>query len=486
VSVTADLDVVIGLEVHAQLLTKSKMFCGCSAGYASSPPNTHVCAVCSGMPGSLPVINSKAVDYTIRTALALHCDVRQHSKFDRKNYPYPDIPKGFQISQYDKPIGEHGWLAYRLGEEILRCGIRRVHLEEDTGKTAHVTVGGREVSLVDYNRSGVPLMEIVTEPELQSPEAARQFFEALRQILMYLGVCDGKLQEGSMRADVNVSLRLPDGALGTKVEIKNLNSFRAVQRALEFEVDRQREVLLSGGALVQETRGWVEDREVTVSQRTKEYAHDYRYFPEPDLPPMVLAAERVRRLREAQPELPLAREQRLTEKYELPPDTARVLTDDRALADFYESALRSTPEVDPRVAANWVTGDLLRLINDSGMPIEAAPISPPALGRLLAMVQIETVGGPAAKQVLAEMYETGDEPEAIVERRNLQQIVDPPVLESLVRVVLAENPQLVDTYRRGKTNALMALVGKVMHASNRKAHPQRTQEILERSLNEPG
>lgn len=480
-----DLEAVIGLEVHAQLLTASKMFCGCDARYASSAPNTHVCAVCAGMPGSLPVINRKAVEYTILSALALNCEVRAHSKFDRKNYPYPDIPKGFQISQYDMPIGEHGWLEYRVGNEVLRCGIRRVHLEEDTGKTSHVNVDGREVSLVDYNRSGVPLMEIVTEPELHSPEAAREFFAALRQILMYLGVCDGKLQEGSMRADVNVSLRMPDGSPGTKVEIKNLNSFRAVQRALEYEIERQRDVLGSGGSLAQETRGWSEEREVTVSQRTKEYAHDYRYFPEPDLPPLELKPERVAPLREAQPELPLVRELRFEDEYGLTVDTARVLTDEKPLADFFEAVVRAAPEVPARVAANWVTGDVLRLLNDSGSTLDTARVSPLALARLLTMAQAQTIAGPAAKQVLEEMFESGDDPDAIVRRRDLLQIVDPGELEPLVRQVLEENPAVVDNFRRGKTQALQALVGKVIAASNRRAHPQRSREILERLLDSP-
>lgn len=476
---------VIGLEVHAQLLTRSKMFCGCSAQYADSQPNTHACSVCVGMPGALPVINRRAVEYTIMTALALNCEVPELSKFDRKNYSYPDLPKGYQISQYDMPIGRHGFLEYRLAGRALRCGITRVHLEEDTGKLLHTVVDGRDVSLVDYNRSGVPLMEIVSEPDLESAEAAREYFAALRQALMYLEVNDGNLQEGSMRADLNVSLRGSDGLPGTKVEIKNLNSFRAVQRALEFEIERQREVLQSGGTLVQETRGWVEDQGVTVSQRTKEYAHDYRYFPEPDLPPLIVSRSRLEEVRAALPELPEARSARLERDYALSSYTAGVLTAEKAMADFFEAAVNAAPSVPPARLANWVTGDVSRLLNESGVPIEALRLSPASLGTLVTMVEGGAISGASGKQVLDEIFRTGEEPDAIVRRDNLAQIVDPAALEGLVDRVLAENSKLVDTYRAGKTNVFQALMGQAMKASNGKANPQAVREILERKLGQP-
>jgi len=307
------LEPVIGLEVHAQLTTASKMFCACSAQYAGAAPNTHVCEVCAAMPGALPVINRRAVESTILTALALECTVPPHSKFDRKNYSYPDLPKGYQISQYDSPLARQGWLEYAVGDQVRRCGITRVHLEEDTGKSTHTAVGGKDVSLVDYNRSGVPLMEIVTEPEISSPDEARSFFETLRQLLVYLEVCDGKLQEGSMRADVNVSLRRPDGSFGDKVEIKNLNSFRNVQHALAFEVKRQAEALARGERIVQETRLWDADRGDTKSMRSKEFAHDYRYFPEPDLVPLRPEPETVERLGAELGDLPGVRIVRLAD-----------------------------------------------------------------------------------------------------------------------------------------------------------------------------
>jgi aspartyl-tRNA(Asn)/glutamyl-tRNA(Gln) amidotransferase subunit B len=434
------------------------------------------------LPGSLPVINRRAVEYTMMTALALNCSIPELSKFDRKNYSYPDLPKGYQISQYDLPIGRLGWIEYRLGDRLLRCGITRVHLEEDTGKLLHTTVDGRDVSLVDYNRSGVPLMEIVSEPDLESPEAAREYFSTLRQILMYLGVNDGNLQEGSMRADVNVSLQRVDGLSGTKVEIKNLNSFRAVQRALEYELQRQAEVLSSGATLVQETRGWVEDQGITVSQRTKEYAHDYRYFPEPDLPPLVCSREIVETLRAGLPEMPAERAARLERECGLSAYTADVLTGEKAMADFFEAALRSAAGVPAVTVANWVTGDLSRLLNDSGQSIDSMPLTPQSLGKLLSMVESRAISGAAAKQVLEVMFRTGEEPEIIVQREDLGQIADPAALEELVNHVLAANPRLVETYRRGKTNVLQALIGQTMKASKGKANPPAVREILERKL----
>lgn len=479
------LTAVIGIEVHAQLLTASKMFCGCSAAYAGAPPNTNVCAVCSGMPGALPVINRRAVDYSVMTALALGCRVAEHSKFDRKNYMYPDLPKGYQITQYDRPIGEAGSLEYEVNGEILRCGIVRVHLEEDTGKSLHTDIDGQDMSLVDYNRSGVPLMEIVTEPDLRTPEAARELFATVRRVLMYLGVNDGNLQEGSMRADVNVSLQAPDGTFGTKVEIKNLNSFRSVQRALEYEIDRQRSILGAGGTLTQETRGWSEARQATLSQRSKEHAHDYRYFPEPDLPPLRIPAPVVEAIRASLPELPAARSQRFVAQFDLTPPISRVLTNEKAMADFFEESVAATGSDAASALANWITGDVSRLLNERGKDLKQSRLDPAALAKVVTMVRSNLISGSAAKQVLEEMYLTGEAPEMIVERLNLAQIVDLTALERLVDEVLAGNDSLIDTYHKGKVNALQALMGKVMKASNGKANPPAVRDLLGRKLGEP-
>lgn len=485
VSVTSRLVPVIGLEVHAQLLTESKMFCGCSAQYAGAAPNTNVCAVCAGMPGALPVINRRAVEYTIMTALALGCSVPEESKFDRKNYMYPDLPKGYQITQYDQPLGKAGSLDYEVDGEVLRCGITRVHLEEDTGKSVHTNVDGREVSLVDYNRSGVPLMEIVTEADLRSPAAARELFATLRRVLMYMGVNDGNLQEGSMRADVNVSLQRADGTYGTKVEIKNLNSFRAVQRALEFEIERQHSVLEQGGVLHQETRGWSEAQGATLSQRSKEQAHDYRYFPEPDLPPLSIPARVVDSVRARLPELPSDRLRRLQSTLGLNSSTSRVLTNDKAVADFFESAVAAAGPDAAGILANWVTGDVSRLVNESGKRIEDSGLDPAALAKLVSMVRDNLITGKAGKQVLEEMYVSGEHPETIVERLNLAQISDVTALAQIVEQVLGENERAVQDYRKGKANAVQALMGQVMKRSKGKASPASVRDLLLAKLGEP-
>ncbi|MGI8967812.1 MAG: Asp-tRNA(Asn)/Glu-tRNA(Gln) amidotransferase subunit GatB [Chloroflexota bacterium] len=478
-----DYGVVIGLEVHAQLLTRSKMFCRCAADYAGAAPNTRVCAVCAGMPGALPVINRQAVEDTIRSALALNCAVANHSKFDRKNYAYPDLPKGYQITQYDQPIGSGGWLQFASGGEVKRCGIVRVHLEEDTGKSIHSSVDGHDVSLVDYNRSGVPLMEIVSEPELDSPESARDYFVALRRVLMYLGVSDGNLQEGSLRADVNVSLRQPDGSFGTKVEIKNLNSFRAVERSLHFEVQRQRSLEERGEVIGQETRGWSERDEVTVGQRSKEYAHDYRYFPEPDLPPLVLGVALVESLRQTLTELPERRRERLERDFELSPAVAGVLTGDIALADYFESVLAARPGVSAVDAANWITGEVLRLRNENAGT--ATALTADSLAGLLRLVYERKLSSTAAKTVLGVMFSSGEPAKDVAVRLDLLQISDETFLETLVEEICAANPKAVEDFRKGKQNAAQALVGKAMVASKGRADPARLRAlIMERLLSE--
>lgn len=474
---------VIGLEVHAQVRTRSKMFCRCSAAYAGAAPNTHVCAICAGMPGALPVINRKAVDGAILTALALHCDVPLHSKFDRKNYTYPDLPKGYQITQYDRPVGLGGWLTFALDREQVRCGIVRVHLEEDTGKSIH-QADGRNASLVDYNRSGVPLLEIVGEPDLRSPLHAREFFAALRQTLMYLGVSDGNLESGSMRADVNVSVRKYDGTFGTKVEIKNLNSFRAVQRALEFEIERQRDLLAAGREIEQETRGWSESEEKTVSQRIKEYAHDYRYFPEPDLPPLVLSRSWVNSRRQALPEMPAARRERLERQYSLVPAAASVLAEDRGRADFFEEAVRAAVSSTPRPIATWLLGDVLRLVNESGAALDQSRLTPSNLACLVDLVESKTIGGSAAKEVLEAIFRTGENAEQAARRLNLLTIDDLAVVERIVDGAIAANPRAVADYKRGKTKAIQALVGGVTKASRGTVDQQEALALIRRKLDD--
>ncbi len=478
------LEPVIGLEVHAQLTTRSKMFCACSAAYADSPPNTHVCAVCGGMPGALPVINRRAVEGTLLAALALDCTVDEKSKFDRKNYSYADLPKGYQISQFDMPIGRNGELTFYSSGERFVCGITRVHLEEDTGKTTHTTIGGRGVSLVDLNRSGVPLMEIVSKPELYSPESARAYFEALRQILMYLGVCDGNLQEGSMRADVNVSLRPPGGPLGTKVEVKNLNSFRAVQRALEYEIERQSETLARGEQVQHETRGWSEEGQVTLGQRTKEFAHDYRYFPEPDLPYLHFDESDLQSLRAGLPELPFARFERLQSDYGITAHAAGVLTAEAFLADFFEAVVAAAPEVSPHVTCNWVLGETLRLLKESSPSQTGVPVSAGDLGALLTLMQAGTVSNSAAKTVLEDMFATGEPPGRVLSRLGLERVGDEREIETLVAGVLAANPSKVDQFRAGKEQVAQSLFGDVMKASKGKADPRIVRDILNRLLRE--
>lgn len=482
--VTEMLEPVIGLEVHAQLLTESKMYCSCSAKYADSPPNRHVCAVCGGMPGALPVVNARAVEYTVRTALALGCRVNESSKFDRKNYPYADLPKGYQISQYDMPIGIGGSLEYRSAGEFRRCGIVRVHLEEDTGKTTHTTVEGREVSLVDYNRSGVPLMEIVGQPEIHSAEDAREYFASLRQLLMFIHVCDGNLQEGSMRADVNVSVHRSGEPLGTKVEIKNLNSFRAVQRALEYEIARQSELLSRGVPVIHETRGWSEERQVTLGQRTKELAHDYRYFPEPDLPYLKFLPAELDGIRSTMPELPAARWERFQREYALSPATSDVLTAEEDIASYFEDSVRADPSIEPNTVAKWVAGEVLRLWKEADSVGESFPVTPSKLAALLAMVQSGTVSNTAAKSVLEAMFSSGEEPSAVVARLGLERIGDSSVTEALVDQVLQGNRSKVEQFRAGKQQVQQSLFGDVMKLSKGKADPVQVREILSRKLSE--
>ncbi|MCL4535760.1 MAG: Asp-tRNA(Asn)/Glu-tRNA(Gln) amidotransferase subunit GatB [Bacteroidetes bacterium] len=477
-----DYEPVIGLEVHAQLLTSSKMFCTCSADYAGAPPNTHVCPVCLGMPGVLPVANRKAIEYTVMTALALNCQIPEFSKFDRKNYPYPDLVKGYQISQYDMPLSHDGWMTVELDGETTRIGIIRVHLEEDTSKLTHVTdESGGSYSLVDVNRSGVPLMEIVSAPDIHTPAEARAYLIKLRAILQALGVSTGNMEEGSFRCDANVSLR-PAGSdkLGTKTEVKNMNSFRSVQRALEYEIKRQTAALEQGDRIVQETRGWVDDKGITVSQRSKEFAHDYRYFPEPDLPPLVLSREWVEGIRARLAELPDARRERFIEQFGLSRYDAIQLTASRPTAEFFEKAVSLYPQ--PKAVANWMQSELFRLLKDSEGDVSGTKVTPETLTELLELMDKGTINARTGKEVFEEMFSTGKGAAEIVKERGLIQISDTSHLEVVVDDVIKNSPQAVADYHAGKANAMGFLVGQVMKLTRGQANPGIVNQILRDKL----
>jgi len=480
-------ETIIGLEVHVQLLTHSKMFCGCSADYANTPPNTHVCPICLGMPGVLPSVNKQAVEFAVMTALALDCTIPLNTKFDRKNYPYPDLMKGYQISQYDAPIGVGGRVSLEVDGMSREVAVRRVHLEEDVAKLIHRTdSSGQTSSLIDVNRSGVPLMEIVTEPDMRTPEEARQFLMKLRTILRYLGVSTGNMEEGSFRCDANVSIRAQGRSeTSPKVEVKNMNSFRAVYRALEFEASRQREAAGKGERLSQETRGWLDDKGITQSQRSKEYAHDYRYFPEPDLPPLRLEVAWVKQIRAALPELPEARRHRFVSRYGLPLYDATLLTSSKGIADYFEECLRLCKEGPPEKAktiSNWLLGDFTRWLNAANMEIEDAIVRPGHLVELLEMTDQGLLTGPAAKKVFEEMFGSGRSPKEIAEQEGLTQISDSNAMDEAVKQAIASNTQAVVDFRAGKEQALSFLLGQVMKATRGRANPQTVRELLLKEL----
>jgi len=484
--VETDFEVVIGLEVHSQLLTKSKMFCSCSTDYANDAPNTHVCPICMGMPGVLPVINQQAVAYTIMTALALNCTIPEYSKFDRKNYSYPDLMKGYQISQYDVPLSKDGYLSVEHNGQARKIGITRVHLEEDTARLLHHA----GYSLVDINRSGTPLMEIVSEPDMRSPEEARLYMQKLREILVYLGVSSGRMEEGSLRCDANISVR-PRGQkeLGVKTEIKNMNSFRSVERALEYEVQRQIAMARAGETIHQETRGWVETKGITVPQRSKEQAHDYRYFPEPDLPPLLISRTWVEELRSQLPELPDMRRMRYHTEFGLSTQDANVLTEDKALGDYFEQVMAASQVSDrkarAKAASNWLLSEVVRLSKANAMTIQACPLSPAALANLLDLLDKERITGKQAKDVLDEAFSTGELPEAIVTRKGIKPpISDTGALERIIEEVIANNAKAASDYRAGKTNALQSLVGQVMKQTRGQAKADSVQNILKSKLDE--
>ena len=482
-----EYEVVVGLEVHAQLLTKSKMFCGCSSEYQDGEPNSVVCPVCMGMPGVLPVINKKAVEHTIRTGLALGCTIARNTKFDRKNYPYPDLMKGYQISQFDMPVASDGCLEIQVDGQTRPIGVTRVHLEEDAAKLLHRTEDyGEGYSLLDINRAGVPLMEIVGEPDLRSADEAREYLVQLHTILQFIGTSVANMEEGNFRCDANVSIRPKgDEELGTKVEVKNMNSFRSVHRAIEFEVKRQIALLESGGRIEQETRGWVDDEEITVSQRTKEYASDYRYFPEPDLPPITLDPLWVKEIRESLPELPAARRARFVNDLGLSAYDADLLTISRATADYFETALNSDTSPSNEMAkaiGNWMLGEMSRLQNQTGTLLDDVNIAPSQIVELQKLVDGGTLSSSMAKAVFEKMYNTGANPQAITEADGLAQISDSDAVGAAIDDAISANPQPVRDYLEGKESAIQFLVGQVMRITRGKANPQMTTELLKNKL----
>jgi len=474
-------EAVIGLEIHAQLQTATKIFCGCTTAFGAAP-NTHVCPVCLGFPGVLPVLNRAAVDFGIRAALALGCRVNETSIFARKNYFYPDLPKGYQISQYDRPLASDGAVTFTMPDGERRVGITRVHLEEDAGKSLHEGFGDSDrKTYVDYNRAGVPLIEIVSEPDLRSAADAAEFFTRLRAILVWLGVNDGNMEEGSLRCDANVSLR-PHGAtgLGTKAEVKNLNSFRYLQKALDYEIDRQRGILEDGGRIVQETRLFDSTSGVTVSMRSKEEAHDYRYFPEPDLPPVSVSAERLAAVRAALIELPDARRQRFSAAYGLSEYDAGQLTQSREAADYFEAAVHAGAPA--KAVANWMMGELARVMKDAGRTMADPLVSPERLAGLLSLIDKGTISGAIAKSVFEKLVTSADSAEAIVQRDGLTQIDDEHAIVALIADVLATHADAVAGYRAGKVSTFGFLVGQVMKAAAGKANPKRVNELLKQAL----
>ena len=482
-----EYEAVIGLEVHCQLLTDSKIFCGCSTRFGAEP-NTNVCPICLGMPGVLPVLNKRAVEFALRAALALDCTIEPRSIFARKNYFYPDLPKGYQISMYDRPLAVRGRLEVESAGRRKPIGITRIHMEEDAGKLLHEGFPDSDrKSYVDYNRSGVPLIEIVSEPDLRSPQEAHDYYSSLRSILVALGVTDGNMEEGSLRCDANVSLR-PKGreAFGTKAELKNLNSFKFVQHALEYEIRRQTEILAGGGRVSQETRLYDPKEDRTLPMRSKEEAHDYRYFPEPDLPPLDVDAAWIDRVRKDLPELPAARRERFVRDLGIKEQSARVLGSSRALAAYFEAAARASG--DPQAAANWVETEVLRKINEMKIDLRDAkdvPLDPARLGSLIRLVKGGTISGKIAKEVFEAIFESGRDPATIVREKGLAQVSDEGAITRAIETVVTENPDQHAKYRAGKTALLGFFVGQVLKVTGGKANPALVNRLLKERLDRP-
>lgn len=473
-----ELEPVIGLEIHAQLLTKSKIFCGCSTAFGASP-NTHTCPICVAMPGVLPVLNREVVEFAMKMGLATHCTIAPSSQFARKNYFYPDLPKGYQISQYELPLAVNGWVDIETEKGPKRIRIHRIHMEEDAGKLVHDEF--QPMSYVDYNRTGVPLIEIVSEPDMGSSEEAAAYLRTLREILRYLEICDGNMEEGSFRCDANISLR-PVGTetLGVKTELKNMNSFRNVQRALDFEIRRQRALIERNEPVVQETRLWDVARNVTISMRGKEEAHDYRYFPDPDLVPVVVSDSWVASVRETLPELPEAKRERFMAQYNLPLYDAQVLTSSKALAVYFETATAEFPQ--PKTVSNWIMSELMKQLKRDEREIEDCPVPPENLAELLSLMDTGVISGKIAKTVFDDMYTTGRKAKAIVEEKGLTQVKDEGAIEAIIDEILRENPTEVELYRGGKEKLFSFFVGQAMRKTKGKANPQLVNEILRSKL----
>jgi aspartyl-tRNA(Asn)/glutamyl-tRNA(Gln) amidotransferase subunit B len=473
-----DYEVVIGLEIHAQLLTKSKAFCSCSTRFGAEP-NMNTCPICLGMPGVLPVLNRKALEFTVRMALACNCKINEISRFARKNYYYPDLPKNYQISQYELPVAEHGWVEIETDGNMRRIGLTRIHMEEDAGKLIHDEQ--KPMSYVDLNRTGVPLIEIVSEPEIQSPEEAAAYLRALRSILVYLEICDGNMEEGSFRCDANVSIR-PRGEtqLGVKTELKNMNSFRNVQRALQYEIERQTEVLNEGGRIVQETRLFDPASGSTASMRSKEQAHDYRYFPDPDLLPLRVSPELIEKVRKELPELPMQKRDRFVKEFGIPLYDAGVLTASRDLATYFEQTVALFPQ--PKIVSNWIMTELMRELKGEEAGITSCQVTPQQLAELLKLIDDGTISGKIAKTVFEEMFKTGRDPKTIIQEKGLVQVSDTEELGAIVRQVLDDNPGEVAKYLKGRTAVMGFFVGQVMKATKGKANPSVVNRILVEEL----
>lgn len=486
--VKTQYEAIIGLETHCQLSTNTKIFCNCSTEFGT-PPNQNVCPICMGMPGVLPVLNEMVLEYAVKAGLALNCQIAPFSKFDRKQYFYPDLPKNYQISQFDLPIAQHGWLEVELVDDSgnatrKKIGITRLHMEEDAGKLVHAgsdRLSGSTYSLVDFNRTGVPLVEIVSEPDMRSGQEAAEYAQELRRILRYLGVSDGNMQEGSLRCDVNISVRpVGQSKFGTKVEIKNMNSFSAIQRAIEYEIDRQIAALEAGERIIQETRLWEEGSQRTISMRTKEGSSDYRYFPEPDLAPIEVSSAQLAEWKSELPELPAEKRQRYENELALSAYDARVLTDDRTVAEYFEATVAAG--ANSKQAANWVMGDITAYLNNEKLTISQIALKPNTLAELLSLIESGTISGKIAKEILPELLTQGGSAKELVEKKGLTQISDPKALESTIDEILAANPKELEQYRNGKTKLLGFFVGQVMKKTSGRADPQLTNQLLAQKL----